>query len=106
FWLAYNTRQLECLGVAGPLEDHARQIDAWFRDEYVYTPVVPDDVPPTLTHLRESGITVGLVSNRSTPLGTITMENGLAGLFDFTLSAGEAASWKPEPGIFNQAIRM
>jgi FMN phosphatase YigB (HAD superfamily) len=106
FWLAYNVRQLQFLSVLGPLDDYARQIDAWFHDEYVYTPVVPDDVRPTLTHLRDSGITLGLVSNRSTPLGPITLEHNLADLFEFTLSAGEAACWKPEPGIFHRAIAL
>lgn len=106
FWLAYNARQLEFIGVRGPLDAYAGQIDTWFRDEYVYSPMVPDDVRPTLMYLRDSGITLGLVSNRSTPLGAIAAEHGLAALFDFTLSAGEAASWKPDPGIFNQAVQL
>lgn len=106
FWLAYNLKQLEFLGVAGPLGDYAGKIDAWFRDEYVYTPVVPEDVRPTLTGLRDSGFTLGLVSNRATPLGAIAAEHGLADLFDFTLSAGETASWKPERAIFTRAVEL
>jgi putative hydrolase of the HAD superfamily len=105
FWLAYNVRQLEFVGMAGPLDDHARKIDSWFRDEYVSTPLVPDDVRPTLTYLRDLGLTLGLVSNRTTALAALAAENGLDHLFHFTLSAGEAASWKPDPGIFNQAVQ-
>lgn len=106
FWLAYNIQQLQYLGVNGPVENYAAQIDAWFRDEYVEAAIVPDDVRPTLTRLRDSGLTVGLVSNRSTSLETVTAENGLTDLFDFTLSAGEADSWKPDPGIFNRALQI
>jgi FMN phosphatase YigB (HAD superfamily) len=106
FWPAYNLKQLELLGVTGPLDDYASQIDNWFRDEYVSAPIVPADVRPTLAHLRDSGATLGLVSNRSHPLDTVAAEHGLADLFHFTLSAGEAGVWKPEPGIFHRALEM
>jgi len=105
FWLCYNNYQLEFLGIQGPLHDYSLRIDLWFHEEYAYTPVVPDDVRPTLIHLRDSGITLGLVSNRAAALDTITAEHGLADLFNFTLSAGEAASWKPHPDIFHQALQ-
>ncbi len=109
FWLAYNVRQLQFLGVAGSsneLLDYSLMIDTWFQAEYVYTPVVPGDVHPTLSHLRAAGLKVGLVSNRDHPLDAVAAENGLTGLFDFTLSAAEAASWKPEPGIFQRAVQL
>lgn len=106
FWLAYNARQLAFLGVDGPLDDYAARIDIWFRDEYFYAPAVPDDVRPTLAHLRDSGFTLGLVSNRAGPLGEVVAQHNLADLFNFTLSAGEAESWKPDPGIFNRALQL
>ena len=106
FWLTYNVHQLQFLGVSGPLEEYALTIDTWFRAEYIYTPSVPADVRPTLSHLRDSGATLGLVSNRSTPLAAVTQEHGLADLFHFTLSAGEAGVWKPKPDIFHKALQM
>ncbi len=106
FWLAYSVQQMQFLGVNGPLDEYAAKIDIWFRDEYIFTPAVPDDVRPTLTQLRDSGIIVGLVSNRTTPLDAVTAEHNIADLFDFTLSAGEAESWKPDLGIFNRAVQM
>lgn len=106
FWLNYNVHQLQFLGVPGPLADYAVRIDTWFREEYVWEPVVPDDVRPTLAGLRRDGAVLGLVSNRSTPLAAVAQEHGLADLFDFTLSAGEAGAWKPKPDIFHKALAL
>lgn len=106
FWVTYNVHQLQFLGIDGPLDDYALRIDAWFHEEYVFDPVVPDDVRPTLTSLRESGAILGLVSNRSTPLAEVAAEHNLADLFDFTLSAGEAGAWKPKPDIFHKALAL
>ncbi|MBM4423959.1 MAG: HAD family hydrolase [Chloroflexi bacterium] len=106
FWLAYSVQQMQFLGVSGPLDDYSLKLEEWFRDEFIHTPVVPDDVRPTLTHLHNSGITLGLVSNRASPLDTVTAEIGLTDLFDFTLSAAQAASWKPEAEIFLKAVHL
>jgi putative hydrolase of the HAD superfamily len=67
---------------------------------------VPDDVIPTLARLRELGYTVGLVSNRLEPLDALVAELGLADFFVFTLSAGQAECWKPDPRIFEQALAL
>jgi len=106
FWRNYTMDQLEFLGLTDSLEEEAIKIEAWFRDEYVYAGWVPEDVRPTLTQLRASGATLGLVSNRNSPLGEIATEHRLADLFDFTLSAGEAGAWKPKPEIFQKALQM
>jgi HAD superfamily hydrolase (TIGR01509 family) len=106
FWINYNIDQLKFLGLTDALEETAIQIDTWFRDEYVYVGVVPDDVRPTLTALRASGAVLGLVSNRATALSEIATTHNLADLFDFTLSAGEAQAWKPNPEIFQKALQM
>jgi HAD superfamily hydrolase (TIGR01509 family) len=106
FWINYNIHQLKFLNIDGPLDEYAIKIDGWFRTEYVYKPFIAPDVRPTLTHLRDSGATVGLVSNRSTPLEAVTQEHGLADLFHFTLSAGEAKAYKPKPDIFHKALQM
>jgi putative hydrolase of the HAD superfamily len=47
---------------------------------------------------------LGLVSNREHPLDEIVSELGLEGMFAFTLAAGEIDIWKPDPGIFREAL--
>ncbi len=106
FWINYTLTQLRFLEITGPLDDYALKIDKWFRDEYVYEGVVPDDVRPTLTRLKQSGAVIGLVSNRTQALTKTVEEHNLSDLFDFTLAAGEAGAWKPKPRIFEIAVQM
>lgn len=106
FWRAHYIQQLNFLGIVGPLEDYAARLEGWFSQDAVFTVTIPDDVVGTLKHLRERDLIIGLVSNRTRPLTEAVIEHGFGGLFDFTLSAGEAASWKPEPGIFLQAVSL
>ena len=106
FWRRYTERQLKSLGIDGDLPTLAAQISALFDERYAPIHQVPDDVIPTLLRLKELGYTVGLVSNRLEPLETLVTELGLADFFVFTLSAGQAGSWKPEPDIFHKAVEM
>jgi putative hydrolase of the HAD superfamily len=106
FWRALYVQQLNVLGIAGPLEDYAARLEGWFSHDVTFTTAIPDDIVSTLRHLRGRDLIVGLVSNRTRPLTGVVTEHGFDGLFDFTLSAGEAASWKPEPGIFLQAASL
>lgn len=106
FWRRYTQRQLQSLGITGDLPALAARIAALFDERYAPIHQVPDDVIPTLLRLRELGYTVGLVSNRLEPLTSLVTELGLANFFVFTLSAGEAGSWKPEPAIFHKAVEM
>ena len=106
FWERQSARQLEVLGIAGDLPALAAQIGRLFEERYRPNHHVPDDVIPTLRRLHELGYTVGLVSNRDEPLEAIVAELGLADFFVFTLSAGQAQSWKPDPAIFTQALAL
>lgn len=106
FWTVYNIRQLEVAGIRGSLELHVQGLDHWFRTAFVYNPVVDDGTRRTLQRLRGQGLTVGLVSNRREALDDVVNEHGLQDCFDFTLSAGQANSWKPDVGIFNRALSM
>lgn len=106
FWTRYTERQLRAVGFDGQAPALAEAITRLFDERYQARHHVPDDVVPTLTRLRQRGHTVGLVSNRRDPLDDLAAELGLAGLFDFTLSAGQAGSWKPDPGIFRRAVEI
>jgi HAD superfamily hydrolase (TIGR01509 family) len=106
FWQRHSVRQLEVLGIEGDLPAIASQISRLFDERYRPTHHVPDDVIPTLRRLHALGYKVGLVSNRDEPLEAIVTELGLADFFIFTLSAGQAQSWKPDPSIFAKALAL
>jgi HAD superfamily hydrolase (TIGR01549 family) len=103
FWTRHALRTLEAFGVSGDLPTLAADINRMFSERYEAAHHVPDDAIPTLGRLRAQGYTLGLVSNRTESLDAIAAELGLANLFHFTLSAGQAQSWKPDPVIFLKA---
>lgn len=106
FWRRHTERQLRAVGMDGDNDDLITRIGQLFEERYRPTHHVPPDVAPTLRRMRERGYTVGLVSNRRDPLAALCSELGLDSHFDFTLSAGEAASYKPDPGIFLKAVAL
>ena len=105
-WREITRRQLTLLGVSGPLDEYVLAIHARFDADYKPASFVPPETRTTLGALRERGYVTGLVSNRDSALGPAAQEYGLDGLFDFTLSAGEARAWKPDPAIFHQALEL
>jgi len=107
FWARHTQRQVQALGLGlnGDLPALAAQVSRLFRERYQPRHHIPADVLPTLLALRAAGYTVGLVSNRHEPLDPLVAELGLTDGFEFTLSAGQAQSFKPDPEIFRQAVR-
>jgi HAD superfamily hydrolase (TIGR01509 family) len=106
FWTRYTERQLKVFGFDGQAPALAATITALFDQRYHPRHHVPADVLPTLARLQAQGYTLGLVSNRHDPLDALAAELGLAEHFAFTLCAGQAGSWKPDPGIFRQAVAL
>src|SRR5919109_2049994 len=106
FWIRHTERQLRALGVNGDLPALAARLGQLFDERYNPDHFVPEDVVPTLQRLQALGYTVGLVSNRLEPLEVLVKELGLADFFVFTLSAGQAESWKPDPRIFHRALEL
>ena len=107
FWVNYARRQLESLGVS------PRQAETWSVDihrhmleEYHPVDTVFDDVAPTLELLRQAGYTLGLVTNRHNSVDEYIGELGLDKRLDFWFAAGEIDSWKPDPGIFEHALKL
>ena len=106
FWRRHTERQLRAVGIEHFPEALPDQLGKFFDERFRPVHHVPADVLPTLKRLREQGYAVALVSNRNHPLGELCSELGLDGCFDFTLSAGEADSFKPDPGIFLKALAL
>jgi FMN phosphatase YigB (HAD superfamily) len=106
-WREVTRRQLVQLGVVnGPLEDYVDAIHARFESDYRPAAHIPPEGPQVISELRARGYITGLVSNRNGSLAPAAEEYGLAGLFDFTLSAEEAGAWKPDRRIFDHALRL
>jgi HAD superfamily hydrolase (TIGR01549 family) len=104
FWVNYNQVLLDAIGarsedgVAARIQDHF--------DHYAPQDVVFADTPEVLGALKQAGYTLGLVSNRDGELDTLATRYGFRQYFDFTLSGGQARSFKPDPGIFRVALEM
>lgn len=107
FWSNYARRYLQAFGCNRQQADSfAPDVFNFMREGYVPEDRIPADVPDTLARLKRDGYTMGVVSNRDEGIASYLAEVGLDGYFSFSLAAGEAESWKPDPGIFFQALRM
>jgi HAD superfamily hydrolase (TIGR01549 family) len=106
FWTRHAERMLLAFEVNHDNAALAQRIHQMFTERYKPINHVPEEVLPTLERLRSIGYTLGLVSNRVDPLDPLVLEFGFTGLFQFTLSAGQAQSWKPAPEIFLQAAAL
>lgn len=105
FWVNYNQLLLNAMNIARDCLDCAHRIQDLF-DDYDPQDVVFADTRPVLQHLRNAGYTLGLVSNRDTPLDPLTEQYGIGEFFAFTLSAGQAGCYKPDPRIFYRALEI
>ena len=107
FWVHYSYRYLRALTVpevrASDLASDLFQLmKVGFSPENLLGP----DVPETLDSLRDSGFTLGLVSNRSNPCQEECKQLGLLQYFEFAYVAAEVNAWKPDPRIFDRALEQ
>jgi putative hydrolase of the HAD superfamily len=63
------------------------------------------DVEPVLEELKRRGLKLGIVSNWDTRLTKICFGMGLSDYFDFIISSAAVGRFKPDPDIFNMALR-
>lgn len=105
FWVNYNQILLNAMNVAQDCADCAHRIQDLFEG-YDPQDVVFADARPVLQALKDSGHTLGLVSNRDEGLDPIVARYGLAEFFDFTLSGGQAGCYKPDPRIFYKSLAL
>lgn len=106
FWVNFGRRRLTALGFPAHKADTlAVDVADHMRVNYQPRSHVPEGVQDLMRGLRLEGLTLGVVSNRSTSFVPELEELGLARLVDFSLAAGEVGSWKPHPEIFLEAVR-
>lgn len=107
FWINFSKRRLMALKLS---ESHAHelapQLSKHMNEAYKPQVVVPEEIPIVLTSLRESGYTLGVVSNRETPFQNELDEMNLTSYFDFLLAAGEVGAFKPDAKVFQHALQI
>jgi FMN phosphatase YigB (HAD superfamily) len=107
FW--HNFARHSLLAYGCPPDQSARLADPLhrrMREEYQPEDWVPEDVSTTLKDLQAAGFTLGVVSNRDEPLAGYLESIGICEYLDFSLAAGEVASWKPSRRIFQRALEL
>lgn len=72
------------------------------RQKYGLAPFA--DVVPVLEEIRQSGRTIGVVSNMAEPGDSIGARVGLADYVDFVVTSQDAGANKPHPPIFLEAL--
>jgi putative hydrolase of the HAD superfamily len=106
FWINYIMRSLLVFNCP---PDMARQlapkIQRFMAEQYQPRDLVWPDVDATLKTLHLAGIRLGVLSNRQEPCHDYLEEIKLEGYFDLVLVAGEVSSWKPDAGIFINALQ-
>ena len=104
FWINYNQVLLNASGIHAD-KSVAEKIQDQF-DHYAPQDVVFADTPIVLHALQQAGYILGLVSNRDRELDTLATQYGFRQYLNFTLSGGQARSFKPDAGIFLQALQL
>jgi HAD superfamily hydrolase (TIGR01662 family) len=107
FWIEYSRRRLVALGASPEWAmAHAAQTSAHMGEMYKPDSVVTEDIRRTLPLLREAGYIMAVISNRDKPFQSTLDAHNLSEFFPYSLAAGEVEVYKPEPGIFEHALRQ
>ena len=106
FWINYGRRRLIVMGCSPTrAAELSSQFSAHMAEHYKPEVHVPEEARVLLANLKDAGYILGMVSNRDKPFDEQLEEMGLRGYFHFTLAGGEIHSFKPERGIFDEALR-
>jgi len=106
FWVEYSRRRLIALGASQKLAvELAPRVSKHMGEEYKPESIVPADVRRTLPLLKQVGYSMAVVSNRDKPFQTLLDSHNLSEFFTYALAAGEVDSYKPEPGVFEHALK-
>jgi putative hydrolase of the HAD superfamily len=80
-----------------------------FQEEHVRAnlwSVLPAEVVPALERLRSAGYRLGLISNTEDNLRPVLARTRLAAYFESLVLSSEVGSEKPDPAIFQEALRQ
>jgi FMN phosphatase YigB (HAD superfamily) len=107
FWVNYARRRMVALGL-NPTDaaELAPEVSAHMGAHYKPAVHIPEEAPRMLGILKDAGYRLGVVSNRDKPFHDELKDMNLHSHFHFTLTAGEAQSFKPDAGIFLKALEL
>jgi FMN phosphatase YigB (HAD superfamily) len=106
FWIEYSRRRLIALGASPQwAREYAVKASVHMGEFYRPESIIPDDVRRTLPQLKQAGYILAVISNRDKPFQDLLNEHRIGKFFDFSLAGGEVNAFKPEPGIFEHALR-
>lgn len=106
FWVEYTRRRLLALNFSPQQSiDLAPKVSAHMGETYKPDSIVPEDVRRVLPELKQAGYIMAVISNRDKPFQETMDTHSLNEFFSFSLAGGEVDSYKPEPAIFEHALR-
>jgi HAD superfamily hydrolase (TIGR01549 family) len=106
FWIEYSRRRLIALGASPALSrEYAPKVSAHMGAEYRPESIVPDEVRNALVRLKEVGYRMAVLSNRNEPFQETLDTHRIGEFFEFSLAGGEVDSFKPDPGLFEHALK-
>ncbi len=103
FWAGLYELMLKEVGVVEGAADISREIYDAFGEGHRWQPY--PDVVPVFKKLVDSGYSLGLISNWDTRLATLMVETGLSEYLDFVVSSASVGFLKPQPQIFEIALK-
>jgi len=107
FWIEYSRRRLIALGASPDwAKVFAPKASAHMGEEYKPESIVPADVRRTLPELKKAGYFMAVLSNRDKPFDDVLLSHGIREFFEYSLAAGEVDIYKPEPGVFEHALKQ
>jgi len=105
FWIEYSRRRLIALGASPAMAvELAPKVSVHMGEVYKPQSIIPDDVRQMLTELKQAGYLMAVLSNRDKPFQDVLASHSISEFFSFSLSGGEVASYKPNPGLFEHAL--
>ena len=106
FWIEYSRRRLIALGAASAWAlSYAPKVSLHMGAEYKPESIVPDDVRRALADLKQADYRMAVLSNRDKPFQETLETHRISEFFDFSLAGGEVDSFKPDPGLFEHALK-
>ena len=106
FWIEYSRRRLIALGTAPAMAvELAPKVSAHMGEVYKPDSVIPSDVRQTLVELKQAGYLMAVLSNRDKPFQDLLVSHAISEFFSFSLAGGEVDSYKPNPGLFEHALK-
>lgn len=106
FWVEYSRRRLIAVGASPQwAAEHAADVSKHMGEMYKPDSIVPDDVRRALPTLKDAGYYMAVLSNRDKPFHEVMESHNLTAFFEFSLAAGEVNIYKPDPGVFEHALK-